>query len=115
MSDLQAHWLEVSSGFTRYREYRRLLGSCRNDDVSTHAENVATLIHQTRTELLMWVLMSIVKRANQQLFYITLVIRFRGLSRLGLDFGSRIGCMLSATVFDIYFEELYTRLLQDYE
>ena len=109
MSVLPSHWLEVSSCFTRYREYRRLLGSRRNDKVTTHAEKVSTLIQQTSTEFLMWVLMSIGKQANQQLFYITLV-RFRGFSRLGLDFGSRIGCMLPTTVFDIYFEELYTRL-----
>ena len=112
VSNIHVMYFETVARHIHRRHYRRLLRDFRNDPENFDNGLVAALVDDSKVEFVCFLLHSIGKVANQQLFYISLVNRLRGLSRSGLDFNSKIGTMLASSTFDIYWQALLVTLQQ---
>ena len=103
-------WFKLCSPWTYKNQYRRLVKRHKQDSDTDLTVEIENLINSCRVLFVAYILTAIGKQANCQIFYITLVIRMRGLSRNGLDFLSSFGTTLSLRTFDVYFDAFLARI-----
>jgi hypothetical protein len=103
-------WFQLCAPWTYKKQYRRLVKVHKNNNNTDISMEVGNLINSCRALFVAYILTTIGKQANCQIFYITLVIRMRGLSRNGLDFLSSFGTTLSLRTFDVYFDAFLGRV-----
>lgn len=110
VSNIMSTWFKLCSPWTYKNQYRRLVKRHKQDSDTDLTVEIKNLINSCRALFVAYILTAIGKQANCQIFYITLVIRMRGLSRNGLDFLSSFGTTLSLRTFDVYFDAFLARI-----
>ena len=110
MSNLQTQWIRMSAPHNQLKRFTRLVKIQKTNEDDLDAVDVDDVIRCTRAPFIFWLLSSIGKSANSQLFYFTLVLRMRGLSRNGLDFARFSLNTTPLSVFDNQMAGLIARM-----
>lgn len=104
-------WFTVNAPNDKRKTYKRLLKVYKTDALLLQEAEVNALLLSCQAQFIHYIFVSIGKSANSQLFYHTLVLKMRGLSRSGMDFVSSLGATISRTTYDVYHAALMSRLL----
>lgn len=104
------HFVESFSAERIRRKWKRAKKAMTDDDVYIDDVVEDELVRDTRVAFFTWVIQSCAVRStavNRQLFYLSVLLQFRGLSRNGLRLVSCFNLTLPPTTFDRYrMEEL---------
>ena len=96
-------YLFTSASYTSRRRWSNLRSSIDNEEGADHSSAITLLISGVAVDFYFYVLSTLSSRgtsANRQLFFITLVMQHKGLSRTGMELLSSMNLGLSPRSFD---------------
>jgi len=100
------HFLQVNGSVSTRREFKRQQKACKdsNRPFQLSADAVETFVNNHGTAFHMWIMRCLRDRgneANQQIYYLTSILIFRGTSRRGVDMFSKFSVTLPVRTYDV--------------